>query len=102
MKIIQANSITNINELKNSGGWYWGTDYTSGDLYEAEELFRTEHEISSNLLIFLHFPEVSLFRLSGRRKHNFPLGNGKVLYSWMDADCISAVGRKILNTGRKL
>ena len=25
MKIIQANGITNINELKNSGGWYWGT-----------------------------------------------------------------------------
>ena len=32
MKIIQANGITNINELKNSGGWYWGTDYADGDL----------------------------------------------------------------------
>ena len=57
MKIIQANGITNINELKNSGGWYWGTDYTCGDLYEAEELFRTEQEIRSNRLIFLRFPE---------------------------------------------
>ena len=57
MKIIQANGITNINELKNSSGWYWGTDYTDGDLYEAEELFRDEHEIRSNRLIFLHFPE---------------------------------------------
>ena len=57
MKIIQANGITNISELKNSSGWYWGTDYTDGDLYEAEELFRDEHEIRSNRLIFLHFPE---------------------------------------------
>ena len=57
MKIIHANGITNINELKNSSGWYWGTDYTDGDLYEAEELFRDEHEIRSNRLIFLHFPE---------------------------------------------
>lgn len=56
MKTIQANGITNINELKNSGGWYWGTDYTDGDLYEAEELFRAEHEICCNRLIFLHFP----------------------------------------------
>ena len=57
MKIIQTNGITNINELKNSSGWYWGTDYTDGDLYEAEELFRAEHEIRSNRLIILHFPE---------------------------------------------
>ena len=57
MKIIKTNGITNLIELKNSGGWYWGIDYTGGDLYEAEELFRTEHEICCNRLIFLHFPK---------------------------------------------
>ena len=57
MRIIQTDGITNINELKNSGGWHWGTDYTGGDLYEAEELFRGEHEICCNRLIFLHFPD---------------------------------------------
>ena len=57
MKIIQADGITNINKLKNSGGWYWGTDHTSGDLYDAEELFRAEHKICCNRLIFLHFPD---------------------------------------------
>lgn len=57
MKIIQTNGITHINELENSGGWYWGTDYASGDLYEAEELFRDGHEISCNRLIFLHYPD---------------------------------------------
>ena len=57
MKIIQTNGITNINELENSGGWYWGTDYASGDLYEAEELFLDRHEICCNRLIFLHDPD---------------------------------------------
>lgn len=57
MKIIKTNGITNINELENSGGWYWGTDYTSGDLYEAEELFRDGHKIRCNRIIFLHYPD---------------------------------------------
>ncbi len=57
MKIIQTNGITNINELENSGGWYWETDYTGGDLYEAEELFRDGHEIRCTRLILLHDPD---------------------------------------------
>lgn len=57
MKIVATNGITNINELENSGGWYWGTDYASGDLYEAEELFRDGHEIRCNRLLFLHAPD---------------------------------------------
>ncbi len=57
MKIIQTDGITNIKELENSGGWYWGTDDTSGDLYEAEEMFRSGHRIRCNRLIFLHHPD---------------------------------------------
>lgn len=57
MKIVKTNGITNINELKNSGGWYWGMDYTGGDLYEAEALFRDGHEIRCSRLIFLHDPD---------------------------------------------
>ena len=57
MKIIKTDGITNINELENSGGWYWGTDYASGDLYEAEELFQDGHEICCNRLLFLHHPD---------------------------------------------
>ncbi len=36
------------------GDWYWGMDYTSGDLYEAEELFSGGHEIAKNRLIFVN------------------------------------------------
>lgn len=57
MKIIQTNGVTNINELENSGGWYWGSDYASGDLYEAEELYQDGHEVRCNRLIFLHHPD---------------------------------------------
>ena len=41
--------------------WQWGSDYTSGDLYEAEELFRDGHPISKNRLVFLHWPEPRLY-----------------------------------------
>lgn len=41
--------------------WQWGSDYTSGDLYEAEELFRDGHPIRKNRLVFLHWPEPRLY-----------------------------------------
>ena len=38
MRDIKTGSIHCLSPLVGSGEWYWGTDYTSGDLYEAEEL----------------------------------------------------------------
>ena len=57
MKIIPAGGITYLAPLTGSQVWYWGTDYTSGDLYEAEELYRDGHRISRNRLIFVHAPD---------------------------------------------
>lgn len=57
MKLIQTHGITNIQALEHSGGWYWGSDYAGGDLYEAEERFQSGHDIGSNRLIFLHYPD---------------------------------------------
>ena len=57
MKIIPAGGITYLAPLTGSRVWYWGTDYTSGDLYEAEELYRDGHRISRNRLIFVHAPD---------------------------------------------
>lgn len=58
MKRIETQGITYIEPLDGSRGeWYWGTDYASGDLYEAEELFRDGHPVSRNKLIFVHYPE---------------------------------------------
>ena len=42
MKRIETQGITYIEPLDCSRGeWYWGSDYASGDLYEAEELSGT-------------------------------------------------------------
>ena len=54
---IKTGGITYLAPITGSGGWYWGTDYTSGDLYEAEELYRDGHRIRCNRLIFVHYPD---------------------------------------------
>ena len=51
---IKTGGIAYLAPLPGSGDWYWGTDYTSGDLYEAEELYRDGHRIRQNRLIFVH------------------------------------------------
>jgi len=57
IKDIPTGGISYLEPLTGSNGWYWGTDYTSGDLYEAEELYRSGHRISRNRLILVRFPE---------------------------------------------
>jgi len=58
VKRIETQGITYIEPLDGSrGAWYWGTDYASGDLYEAEELFRDGHPVNRNKLIFVHYPD---------------------------------------------
>ncbi len=54
---IRTGGIGCLAPLAGSGGWYWGTDCTSGDLYEAEELYRDGHRIRQNRLIFAHHPD---------------------------------------------
>ncbi len=57
IKRINTGGISYLAPLTGSRNWYWGTDYTSGDLYEAEELYRDGHRIRQNRLIFVHYPE---------------------------------------------
>lgn len=54
---IHTGGITYLEPLSGSGGWYWGTDWTSGDLYEAEELHRDGRPVRQNRLIFVHYPD---------------------------------------------
>ena len=61
MKRIVTNGITNLEPLQGSGEWYWGADYASGDLYEAEELFRSGHPIRKNRLVLVHRPEGTVY-----------------------------------------
>lgn len=57
MKKIAAYGITYIEPLDGSCEWYWGTDYTHGDLYEAEELYQDHHPVNCNQLVFVHYPD---------------------------------------------
>ena len=56
-KIINLNGINNIELVEGTNQWYWATDYCSGDLYEAEELFNEGHEVKCNRLVFIKYPE---------------------------------------------
>ena len=57
MKIIETKGITYLEKLDHSQEWYWGTDYSMGDLYEAENAYNSGHEVKPNRLIFVHFPD---------------------------------------------
>lgn len=57
IKRINTGGISYLAPLTGSREWYWGTDHTSGDLYEAEELYRDGHRIRQNRLIFVHYPD---------------------------------------------
>ena len=61
MKRIITNGITNLEPLPGSSKWYWGSDYASNDLYEAEELFRTGHPIEKNRLALVRCPEGTVY-----------------------------------------
>lgn len=56
MKMILTNGISYLEPLEGGQGWYWGSDYVHGDLYEAQELFRNGHAVSCNRLVFVHHP----------------------------------------------
>ena len=61
MKRIITNGITNLEPLAGSSKWYWGSDYASGDLYDAAELFRSGHPIRKNRLVLVRCPEATVY-----------------------------------------
>jgi len=58
---IPAGGINYLETLEGTDRWRWGMDHTNGDLYEAEDLFRDGHEITSNRLIFVSYPEGKVY-----------------------------------------
>lgn len=60
MQTINTRGIAFLEQL-DGGRWYWGSDYTSGDLYEAEELWRLGHRIRSNRLVLVRTSDGRLF-----------------------------------------
>lgn len=72
MKIIDLNGTSNLSPVR--GGtdeWYWATDYTGGDLYEAEELFQMKHEVECNHLYLIHYPDGKTYQPVPRAKGRY-------------------------------
>lgn len=61
MKIIETGEITYLEKFDSCTEWYWGTNYISGDLYEAEEMFLSGKVFNPNRLIFVHYPDGNIF-----------------------------------------
>ena len=57
MKHIITKGISYLEPLPGSSEWYWGMDYTGGDLYEAGNLYRDRHPIQRNRGILVRYPE---------------------------------------------
>lgn len=61
MKRIVTNGINYLELLQGSNQWYWGMDYTGGDLYEAGELYRDGHPIQRNRCILVRYPDGTVY-----------------------------------------
>ncbi len=57
MKIIKTNGIYFLNQVGACSDWYWGEDFASGDLYEAEDAYKRQKPIKTNRLVLVHLPE---------------------------------------------
>lgn len=56
--IVNTNGIYYLEPVgANSRTWFWGMDYTSGDLYESEELHQAGQIVKGNRCIFVHYPD---------------------------------------------
>ena len=71
MNIIETNGITYLEEFDCCSEWYWGTNYTSGDLYEAEEIFLSGKRFEPNRLIFVHYPDGTVFEPIAAKENDY-------------------------------
>ncbi len=63
MKRINLNGIINLQTVCGTYEWYWGMDYTGGDLYEAQELFEKGDIICTHLYM-IHYPDGKVYNIS--------------------------------------
>ena len=109
VKTIPTAGISYLAPLTGSADWYWGTDYTHGDLYEAEELYRGGHRIRQNRVVLVRRETGAVFEpvqaqpgqyfgapvfREGRAVlllADFPAGELRVLAYDADADAVEPV-----------
>ena len=71
MKIIETKGITYLEKLDFNDEWYWGSNFSCGDLYEAEEVYRSGGTFTPNRLIFVHFPDGKVVEPLLARKNQY-------------------------------
>ncbi len=71
MKSIETNGITYLESFDSCPEWYWGSNYASGDLYEAEEMFLSGKQFESNRLIFVHFPDGKVYEPISAKENQY-------------------------------
>ena len=72
MKTIKTNGITYIEALSGTDEWYFGLDYPQGDLYEAEEIFRSGRPVEGRDLVLIHYPDGEVFRPMAKTPGEYP------------------------------
>lgn len=68
---IRLGGIGFLEAIDGTEAWYCGSDCVHGDLYEAEELYNDGHEIDSNRLVFVSYPEGSVYEAGERKKGRY-------------------------------
>ena len=71
MKVIETNGITYLEKFDASSEWYWGTDFSCGDLYEAEDVFLMGRHFVPNRLIFVHYPDGAVYEPMKARENQY-------------------------------
>ena len=73
-KEINLHGITYLQPLSvGASEWYYGMDYTSGDLYEAEEIYEEKGKVRGNRLCLVHYPDGTIYEPMPARE-NLALG----------------------------
>ena len=63
MKLIQTDGITYIDAVPGgTGEWYYGLNFEYGDLYEAEEIFKSGRPVEGRDLILVRYPDGTVYR----------------------------------------
>ncbi len=63
MKSIETKGITYIEAVPGgTAEWYFGLDHPCGDLYEAEEMFRSGMPVEGRSLVLIRYPDGTVYR----------------------------------------
>lgn len=84
-KKIQTGGISYLYKLEGTD-LYYGIDYTSGDLYEAEELYAMGHEIRKSRVIYVSYPEGIVYepiKAEDNQYFGTPIYDNGYIYSLM-------------------